>query len=76
MKLILMVLLVLNGISNIPTMKTYYCDFGWRGGVVVVADNAEEALKLISQQSHNIPSSLDRLTEIKPGEVYTFFGGS
>jgi len=57
-------------------MKTYYCDFGWRGGVVVVANNAEEALKLISQQSHNVPSSLDRLTEIKPGEVYTFFGGS
>lgn len=57
-------------------MKTYYCDFGWRGGVVVVAENAEEALKLISQQSHNVPTSLDRLTEIKPGEVYTFFGGS
>ena len=56
-------------------MKTYYCDLGWRGGVVIVAENEEEAFKIL-REDNGWHSKVDNLVELKPREVYTFYGDS
>lgn len=56
-------------------MKTYYCDLGWRGGVVVVAENEQEALKIVNENSYH-KGSVTILTELKPGKLYDFLGDS
>jgi hypothetical protein len=56
-------------------MKTYYCDLGWRGGVVVVAENEQVALKLVKEQGYH-KDYVSILTELNPHEVYTFYGDS
>lgn len=56
-------------------MNTYYYDFGWEGGVVVVAETEEKALELIKKESYH-GNYVGKLNLLKPGEVYTFMGDS
>lgn len=57
-------------------MKTYYCDLGWRGGVVVAAENEQRALELFKTSYHyQFEENLVPI-ELKPGEVYDFLGDS
>lgn len=56
-------------------MKTYYCDLSWEGGVVVVAENEQEAWKIINEKSYH-KGYVRSLEELKPGEIYDFLGDS
>lgn len=56
-------------------MKTYYCDLGWEGGVVVMAENEEDALKIVNEKSYH-KGYVYGLTELKPGEFHDFLGDS
>lgn len=57
-------------------MNTYYCDLGWRGGVVVLAESEEKALELIKKDKDIHAEFITKLTLRKPNEVYTFYGDS
>ena len=63
---------------NSISMKTYYVDLDWRGGVVVTAESAEHALLLIKNESfHGVDiTDVNQLTELLPNEAYTFMGDS
>lgn len=62
--------------SKITYMNTYYCDMGWRGGVVVVAESEDKALELIKADNNIHSNDVTQVTLLKPNEVYTFYGDS
>lgn len=57
-------------------MNTYYYDCGWRGGVVVMAENEEEAWKILEEGKSIHYDRKKKLIELLPGTFYDFYGDS
>jgi len=56
-------------------MHIFSQDCGYRGGIVVVADNEEEARKIMAQSPINYePNGPVEKEEIKNGIMISFFG--
>lgn len=55
-------------------MKTFICDLGWRGGLVVVAESKEEAFKIIQSKDTYSEIDIDELYEVLPNTKYRFYG--
>lgn len=57
-------------------LKIYSCDFGWAGGVVVVAESLEQAIK--KMQSVRPCEQLDyvQIHDIEPGLAIVSWGDS
>ena len=55
------------------SMKLYWTDAGWKGGVAVIANSREEALEKIQAEGYaSYADTVDDLNEAEVGEVVFF----
>ena len=55
-------------------MKIYTQDNGWRGSIVVIADNEKEARELMEKELNYEPTSPVEEHEITKGWIYVDYG--
>lgn len=55
-------------------MKIFIQDCGWRGSIVVVADNEEQAREMMKDEYNYEPTGSIEAKEIKPGLIWVDLG--